>query len=80
MILMVNTWCKNGWAVVAIDSVTFGACSSDPKMYVDAHIEWENVPGAKYKGPDGFADPSFNGSDNLFGGLKNIGALRDQFW
>lgn len=79
MTSMANTWCKNGWAVAAIDSVTFGARSPDPNMHVDAHTEWENAPGAKYKGPDGFADPPLNGSDNLFGGLKNIGALRDQF-
>ena len=77
-----NTFCKNGWAVVAIDSVTFGARAADPKYQVDAHTDYETAPGAKYVGPDGLADPangSRNGSSDLFGGLKNIGALRDQF-
>jgi hypothetical protein len=79
MASLANTFCKNGWAVAAIDSVTFGARAPDPMYQVDAKSEWESAPGAKYKGPDGFADEPLNGSDNLFGGLKNIGALRDQF-
>ncbi|HEX7604928.1 MAG TPA: hypothetical protein VF316_25085, partial [Polyangiaceae bacterium] len=77
-----NTFCKNGWAVVAIDSVTFGARAADPKYQIDAHTDYEKAPGAKYVGPDGFSDVDANGgrngSSDLFGGLKNIGALRDQ--
>ena len=80
---LANTFCKNGWAVVAIDSVTFGARAADPKYQTDAHTDYEKAPGAKYVGPDGLADPAANGARNgssdLFGGLKNIGALRDQF-
>lgn len=75
---LANTFCAKGWAVAAIDSVTFGARAPDPSLQTDLKSDQESAPGAKYKGPDGFAD-TLNGSDNLFGGLKNIGALRDQF-
>src|SRR5262249_35237341 len=77
-----NTFCAQGWAVAAIDSVTFGARAAEPEYQHDDHTDWEKAPGAKYAGPDGFADPgsdgATNGSNDLFGELKNIGALRDQ--
>lgn len=76
-----NTFCKNGWAVVAIDSVTFGSRASEPQFQNDTSTDYQNAPGAKYKGPDGIGDPS-NGARNsefdMFGGLKNLGAFRDQ--
>lgn len=81
MMSLANTFCASGWAVAAIDSVTFGARAPDTKYRVDQHTDWESAPGATYAGPDGFADlvdGSRAGSDNLFGGLKNIGAMRDQ--
>ncbi|CAN5196566.1 hypothetical protein BH09MYX1_BH09MYX1_09220 [soil metagenome] len=79
---LANVFCESGWAVVAIDSITFGARAADPKYQNDAHSDWEKAPGAKYVGGDGIGDPDVNGATNgsfdLFGGLKNIGALRDQ--
>jgi dienelactone hydrolase len=79
---LANVFCAEGWAVVAIDSVTFGARAADPKYQKDDHTNWEKAPGAKYVGGDGIGDPddkgATNGSFDLFGGLKNIGALRDQ--
>jgi hypothetical protein len=76
-----NTFCKMGWAVVAIDSVTFGSRAPEPQYQTDTTTDYQNAPGAKYKGPDGIGDPS-NGSRNgefdMFGGLKNLGAFRDQ--
>ena len=74
---LANTFCKNGWMVAAIDSVTFGARAPEAQYQVDQHSIW----GGTYDGPDGLADQingSFNGSGDLFGGLLNIGALRDQ--
>ncbi len=74
--------CKKGWMAVAIDSVTFGARAPEPKYQVDQHTDYESAPGATYKGPDGIADADStgnrNGSFDFFGGLKNIGGLRDQ--
>ncbi len=78
---LANTFCKKGWMVAAIDSVTFGARAPEAQYQVDQHSIWAGVPGAKYDGPDGLADlsnGSFNGSGDLFGNLLNIGALRDQ--
>ena len=78
---LANTFCKNGWMVAAIDSVTFGARAPEAEYQVDQHSIWAKAPGAKYDGPDGLADPvngSFNGLGDLFGTLLNIGALRDQ--
>lgn len=78
---MANVFCAKGWVTVAIDSVTFGARAPEAQYQKDQHTDYERAPGAIYKGPDGIADPvlgSRNGSFDLFGGLKNIGALRDQ--
>jgi dienelactone hydrolase len=79
---LANTFCKKGWITVAIDSVTFGGRAPEASYQKDEHSDYEGAPGAKYKGPDGLADVdavgSRNGSFDFFGGLKNIGALRDQ--
>ncbi len=78
---LANTFCKNGWMVAAIDSVTFGARAPEAIYQVDQHSSWATAPGAKFDGPDGLADPvagSFNSSADLFGTLLNIGAFRDQ--
>ena len=83
LVVMANVFCAAGFAVVGIDSVTFGARAPEPLYQVDANSDYEKKPGAKYKGPDGLADADAqgnrNGSTDLFGTLKNIGALRDQF-
>ena len=77
-----NVFCNKGWAVVGIDSVTFGARAPESKYQVDATTDYAKNPGATYAGPDGIADAdsqgNHNGSSDLFGGLKNIGAIRDQ--
>lgn len=78
---LANTFCKSGWMVAAIDSVTFGARAPEAEYHLDQHSDWAKAPGARYDGPDGLADPvngSFNGSSDLFGSLLNLGALRDQ--
>ncbi len=87
MLDMANTFCAAGWAVAAIDSVTFGARAFDASFQKDVTTNWAKpakmtdppIPGVKYKGPDGFADSPTMGSADLFGSLLNIGALRDQF-
>lgn len=82
MLNTANAFCAHGWMVAAIDSVTFGARAPEPRYQTDAHTDWESAPGATYKGPDGIADVDGsggrNGSFDFFGGLQNIGALRDQ--
>ena len=78
---LANTFCKNGWMVAAIDSVTFGARAPEAQFQMDQHSMWASAPGATYDGPDGLADPvngSFNGPSDAFGSLLNIGAFRDQ--
>jgi dienelactone hydrolase len=77
MMELANVFANKGWMTVAIDSVTFGARAAAAKYKVDAASTWAGAPGATYTGPDGFADES-NGSFDLFGGLKNLGSLRDQ--
>ncbi|HEX7663540.1 MAG TPA: hypothetical protein VF407_03475 [Polyangiaceae bacterium] len=78
---LANAFCKMGWAVVAIDSFPFGSRAPEPKYQVDAESDYSKSPGAKYNGPDGIGDAvqgSRNGAFDMFGGLKNLGALRDQ--
>jgi dienelactone hydrolase len=78
---LANTFCKNGWAVVAIDSYPFGSRAPEPEFQHDANTDYQSAPGAKYKGPDGIGDTSNNARNSafdMFGGLKNLGALRDQ--
>ena len=77
-----NVLADKGWMVVGIDSVTFGARAPEANLQTDTATDYEAAPGATYKGPDGLSDPvnkSRNGSSDLFGGLQNIGAIRDQF-
>jgi hypothetical protein len=78
---LANTICAKGWIAVAIDSVTFGARAPGAEFQLDLHTDYETV--GTYKGGDGIADPdrfgNRNGNTDLFGALKNIGALRDQF-
>jgi hypothetical protein len=85
LMLTANTWAAQGWAAVAIDSVTFGARAPGKQYRVDAANNFADkdavAAGASYAGPDGLADPvngATNGSGDFFGGLLNIGALRDQ--
>ncbi|MEO8874904.1 MAG: hypothetical protein ABI461_04890 [Polyangiaceae bacterium] len=78
---LANTFTKNGWAVVAIDSYPFGSRAPEPQFQVDANTDYEAAPGATYKGPDGMSDQvnnTRNGAFDMFGGLKNLGAFRDQ--
>ncbi len=78
-----NTFAAKGWAVAAIDSVTFGARSRNERWRVDKKTDYESAPGAVYKGPDGIGDASSSGarqdSSDLFGSFANLGAARDQF-
>ncbi len=79
---LANPLCQKGWMVAAIDSITFGARAPEPAYQVDKASDYAMAPGAKYKGPDGFADlvqGAHNGSTDLFGTLLDVGAVRDQF-
>jgi hypothetical protein len=76
-----NPLCKQGWMVAAIDSITFGARAPEASYQVDKTSDFSASPGAKYTGPDGFADAimgTHNGSFDLFGSLLDLGAVRDQ--
>jgi hypothetical protein len=74
ILTLANTFAKKGWLVAGIDSVTFGARAPEASNTVDATNQWQG----SYHGPDGFADTE-NQSTDLFGGLQNILAIRDQF-
>jgi dienelactone hydrolase len=78
-----NPLCAQGWMVVAIDSITFGARAPETSYQVDAKSDFAKDPGATYAGPDGFGDEdktgAHNGSFDLFGSLLDVGAVRDQF-
>lgn len=81
LLSMANTFAKKGWAAVAIDSVTFGARAEGAEYRADATTDYTKAPGATYIGADGISDTvagSRNGPFDFFGGLKNIGSLRDQ--
>jgi dienelactone hydrolase len=83
MMDLANPLCQQGWMVVAIDSVTFGARAPEAPFQVDK-VNNFGGPGSTYTGPDGLADavgnpPAMNGSTDLFGTLIDIGAIRDQF-
>lgn len=83
MLTLANPLCQQGWMVAAIDSITFGARAPEPGYQVDK-VNNFGGPGSTYMGPDGLADPvgspnpATNGSSDLFGGLIDIGAIRDQ--
>lgn len=82
MMDIANPLCNQGWMVVAIDSVTFGARAPEAMWQVDKTSDFASSPGATYSGPDGFGDAIkglHNGSDDLFGNLLDVGAVRDQF-
>jgi dienelactone hydrolase len=78
-----NPLCNQGWMVVAIDSITFGARAPEASFQVDKVSNYAKTPGVKYTGPDGMGDPdstgATNGSTDLFGNLLDVGAVRDQF-
>jgi len=81
LLSMANRFAAKGWMAVAIDSVTFGARTVDPKFLNDATSDYAAAPGNTYKGGDGISDAVAGeraGSFELFGGLKNLIALRDQ--
>jgi len=83
MLTLANPLCHQGWMVAAIDSITFGARAPEKGFQVDKANDFGG-PGSTYTGPDGIADfvgnpPATNGSSDLFGGLIDLGALRDQF-
>jgi dienelactone hydrolase len=73
-----DLFARKGWATVAIESVTFGARASEADFTADATsgFAWSGGAGA-YNGPDGFVDKR-NGSNDFFGVLKDLGAVRDQ--
>lgn len=76
-----NNFTKAGFIVAAIDSITFGPRAPETHFQTDTSSNFAMSPGATYTGPDGFGDPYLgdtNGPFDLFGGLKNMGALRDQ--
>ena len=76
-----NLFCAQGWMVVGIDSITFGARASEPQYQVDTTTDYVSAPGAKYAGPDGIADNTPQGRNpptDLFGNFQNLGAFRDQ--
>jgi dienelactone hydrolase len=77
MLGLADTFAKKGWASVAIESVTFGARASEAADTVDAKSIFPWSATAAYNGPDGFVDKP-NGSNDFFGGLEDIGAIRDQ--
>jgi len=80
MVSVANVLCAQGWMVVGIDSITFGARAVDPSYQVDQATDYESAPGATYKGPDGIADITSNGRDpptDLFANFQNMGAFRD---
>jgi dienelactone hydrolase len=77
LMALANTFAKEGWIAVAIDSVTFGARAAEPGNTVDQANNFAG-PGSTYKGPDGFADIE-NGSNDMFGNLQSIAAIGDQF-
>ena len=80
--VLANVFANKGWAVVGIDSVTFGARAPEGVYQTDKSTDYAKNAGATFTGPDGLADAdsqgNHNGSTDLFGGLKNIGAIRDQ--
>jgi hypothetical protein len=87
---LANALTAKGWIVAAIDMLTNGARANDPKFRQDTVTFWQNAPGAKYAGPDGFSDrldssgnPSPTGTQgpgniDMLGGGLNFGAIRDQ--
>jgi len=81
LVQVANVFCSQGWIVVGIDSITFGARAIEPQYQVDTTTDYVSAPGAKYDGPDGIADNTPQGRNpptDLFGNFQNLGAFRDQ--
>ena len=81
LVQVANLFCSQGWMVVGVDSITFGARATEAQYQVDTTTDYVNAPGAKYDGPDGIADNTPQGRNpptDLFGNFKNLGAFRDQ--
>jgi hypothetical protein len=53
---LANAFTAQGWMVAGIDLITNGPRAPEPQFQVDQVSDWQNAPGAKYKGPDGLAD------------------------
>jgi hypothetical protein len=53
---LANVLAAQGWIVAGIDLITDGARAPESQYQVDQLSDWQNAPGAKYKGPDGLAD------------------------
>ncbi|WP_394847243.1 hypothetical protein LZC95_07215 [Pendulispora brunnea] len=89
MFALANSFAARGFATVAIDSITFGARGVAPTALKDVTSSYFGTKdnNATWGCPasdtscnkgDGLLDGSQPGSTALFGGLINIGALRDQ--
>ena len=81
LLALANRFASKGWMAVAIDSITFGARSTDPRYRTDTSTDYASAPGATYKGGDGINDAiagEHGSALDFFGGLKNLLALRDQ--
>ncbi len=79
---LANQFAAHGWMTIMTDAIAHGARSRSERFRRDVKTQWEGNPGATYKGPDGLADPiagSYQDATDMFGGLLNLGALRDQF-
>jgi hypothetical protein len=90
-VALANVFAAKGWMSVAIDGVAQGARAPEAMYQVDTVTDWQGAPGARYAGPDGFADRldssnkpvasttgSVNGQLDLFAQGLNLGAVRDQ--
>src|ERR1019366_6853399 len=60
---MANVFAAKGWMSVGIDAVVQGARAPEAMYQVDTLTDYQASPGAKYAGPDGFAD-RFDASNN----------------
>lgn len=77
LIALADTFAKQGWATVAIESLTFGARAVHAADVVDQKSRFPWSGAAPYAGPDGFVDENA-GPLALFGELVSFGAARDQ--
>jgi dienelactone hydrolase len=77
LLALANTFAKQGWATVAIESVTFGARSAEPAHTKDEGSTFAWSSKAAYSGPDGFVDSAAS-AIAFFGAFFDFGAPRDQ--
>lgn len=79
---LANVFAQQGWATVAIEAVLQGTRGLDSGARGDSKNDYKRAS-AKYEGPDGFSDKASDGSNyssnDLFGGLFRLAAMRDQF-